>query len=1223
MTRITALLLLLLLTEALAAAVPIVRPRDEDIRILEVRLDDQILTAELIAWQHPGGGILLPLDQLSRLLGLAITVTPGEGLASGFVVREDRRFHLDVGRGEVTLEGRKSEFDRALVQLHEDDVYVDGTLLSDWLGIDFDVDLFSLRLTVRPREPLPLQLRQARERKMLQSRARENPDRGFPFFRNRYSPATLPFIDQNLRLGWGSDQLDASYSTYATADLFGLESAWFVQGDRDEPLRDLRVTLGRKDPEPRLLGFLHAREISVGHVTSPGSTLLAQSRLPSPGILLSSYPLERPTHFTSHSFYGNLQPGWDVELYHNGSLIGYQVSRADARYEFEDVPLLFGFNFFQLVFYGPQGQRRVETHRFVVGASLTEPGEFRYRLSANRERGWVGPSASEPPDTYRAMAQMDLGLHKRLSAAAEGAIVPLPDGSQGRYGKIGLRTYLDFLFAWADYAQEEEGASARELGLQTRLLGVHVTASRIELSSDFVSEIFPSTEDQVHRRDHLRLDTSIPASFLPRIPISLEATRDELFSGVTRTRARNRLSTYYRGFSAATELRWERETGAEPRFEGAFQLSRFIRGHSVRGEVNYLLEPEPELSSVNLSADGFLAQTYRYQLGVTRSLLADNELITAGIHKILGRFALGTQLVYDTRGELSVRLDLSAGIVLDPRRDRWISDARPLAGFGAASVRAFLDENLNGVLDAGEEPIQGVTFMLDGARFPAVTDEQGIALLSRLPVYRAIDLGLAVRSLEDPAWVPRLEGVRFVPRPGSVIELDFPIVLTGEIDGTILAERFGRVSGVGGLMVQLTDHQGRVIQETESAYDGFYVFSAVFPGEYELRISPPDVARMKLITAPTRSITIEAEGTLLSGIDFALQLRSEEPQIAEQQEPSPAPPTPQPPLPQPAEPAEEQVAEERVAEQRPEEVPAVSDGLYVVQLGAYRVLENALDMAASAGDLGHHVRIDLIDGLHRVNAGPFATREEAARMRRVLMQNGLEAFVQERRDPTRTIVAGYRLEIGAYRQQQNALERLQMLGRLGYQGQIRVTDGLHLVSLGPFDSSAEAQRIRRELMAEGLEGFVTTMRNVIPRAAARMETGAIGDAPDPVEQRASGPPRPDSEAVQATTPAPPASPVELTREPQEIARTAHAEGAISGVVGYYVAASRRLYPAAGRTVLLVELGRKQITDAAGQFRFDAVPPGIYTLTVYVQGKPLSVQTALSPGTEASTRILLP
>ena len=103
-----------------ARAAEPVEAGQEDAVLVEVRVDQLTLAESLGARPAPDGGLRLPLGELARALGLAIEVQPAAGTASGFVLREDRPFRLDVGAGSASLAGRRQlrELDRALLALN-------------------------------------------------------------------------------------------------------------------------------------------------------------------------------------------------------------------------------------------------------------------------------------------------------------------------------------------------------------------------------------------------------------------------------------------------------------------------------------------------------------------------------------------------------------------------------------------------------------------------------------------------------------------------------------------------------------------------------------------------------------------------------------------------------------------------------------------------------------------------------------------------------------------------------------------------------------------------------------------------------------------------------------------------------------------------------------------------------------------------------------------------
>jgi len=844
---------------------PWVQPREQDLRLLEVRLEQHIVADVINAYQHPGGA-LVPLGELSRLLGLAITSHPEDGTADGFILANDRRFFLDVSRREVTIEGSIRQFDPGLVEVHQDDIYVDSNLLSRWLPLRLEVDLFASVIYVHPTEPLPFQTRLEREKRIRRTRARLLPeDPGYPRREAPYQLWESPFIDQTVKLklrrdDQGNETTDVEYTTYMTGDLFRLESAWYVAGNNDEPVRDFRLTLGRKDPQAELLGPLGAREFAFGDVTAPGLDLVSQARAPGMGFLVSSYPLTRQSRFDRHTFRGDLPPGWDVELYHNDALLDYRASREDGQYNFDDVPLVFGTNYFRLVFYGPYGQQRVEEHRFILGESLTPPGQRHYRVATQETED----------GKKRTVLQMDLGLKKRLSTSFGLANLELDDG-QHRYFTAGLRSSFQSMFLHADVARDSGGGTASKVGLQTRVWRINAALAHSRLTEDFSSELFEAGSNPLRNRTELNLNTAIPPTFLPRLPITLDVQRDRYYSGSSRTRITNRIFAFHRGLSVANQVLWDKQSDSDAQFTGSLRVSRFLGRYGLRGQLFYDLKPEREWTSLDLSFEGPLRKGYRFNAGFNRSFESSVDQYTLGLTKTIGSYALGIEARHVTNGELAVDLTFLTGLGREPRRSEWIPKPHALAGSGAASVRVFLDNNLNGTLDEGDQPLKGVRVTVDGGQHKTGTDADGITFIRDLPVYRPVNLSLAPETLEDPLWVPQLRGLKFTPRPGTTLQADFPVFMTGEVDGTVYLEQRGYLRELGDVEVELVDQEGAMVRRGKSAFDGFFVLSTVPPGDYLLRAAPGQLEHFKLTATPAQEVTITPSAPFVSGMNITLK----------------------------------------------------------------------------------------------------------------------------------------------------------------------------------------------------------------------------------------------------------------------------------------------------------------------------------------------------------------
>jgi hypothetical protein len=212
------------------------------------------------------------------------------------------------------------------------------------------------------------------------------------------------------------------------------------------------------------------------------------------------------------------------------------------------------------------------------------------------------------------------------------------------------------------------------------------------------------------------------------------------------------------------------------------------------------------------------------------------------------------------------------GIGRDARNGNWHTQARPLAGSGAVSGRAFLDLNGNGLMDAGEKPIAGAGFLLGGAGNLARTNDAGEAFLPNLAPYQSLDVALATSTLEDPFWKPAREGVRIMPRPGKTAVVDFPVVISGEITGTVYLERDGKNREASGVGLELVDHRGVVVKKVTSAFDGFYDITEIRPGGYTLSVTAEHVRRLR-VEARSREVEMVPSGTVLDGVNFILEVR--------------------------------------------------------------------------------------------------------------------------------------------------------------------------------------------------------------------------------------------------------------------------------------------------------------------------------------------------------------
>lgn len=830
--------------------------------LLELNLG-QTRLAEVVNAYELGHDILLPAGELAKLLTIGITVDQASRTASGFVIDEDQPFRLDPASGTVILPDRRESYDRGLVRWIDGDLYVASRLLQRWWPINLKLDLASLRLDVLPREKLPFQARKEREQKAKRTSVSSDSEDGYPYVRLPYDAASLPFMDNtlslDLRANGGEVSTNAAYSGYMTGDLLGMEAAAYLSVSKQDPTPELRITLARHDPDAGLLGPLKARSVVLGSIGVPAFENVLRGTGVGNGVLVSNRPLDLPTSYRSQTLRGELPPGWDVTLYFNDALIAFQQARSDGLYEFPDLPLVYGSNEFRLVFNGPLGQTRVERQTFQLDQTLTAPGKLLYTFAGQR-----GDDGS-----MRQILQADYGAFKDMSLRLGEMYVDDGSGPRG-YVNAGVRAAVLGSMINIDHVREISGGSLTEVGIRTSLGRFSVDVHRVWLN-DFRSEFFTRRTDPLEVRDEIRIAGAVSVGEQFKLPVALDIRRERYASGEQTLEVQQRLSLNLLGTSFTNMLDW-RSTKGPDRVGGVLQISRRVAGVGVSSQAVYTLRPEVQLKSFALSADKNIGPSTRINLGVLRDFDTKRTVGTAGFSRNFGAFGLGVSGLFGGFDNYAVGLQLFAAIGRNPHSGQLISEWRPMAASGLLAARVFIDDNQNGRFDKGEDAVEGVGFNVNGSRSHGTrTSGDGHVLLNRLVPKAYTDISIDPGTLEDAQLQPSVAGVRLLPRPGKIQKIDFPLVMTGEVDGTVYLVEDGKSRGIGNALVELVNERGEIVGSTRSSGDGFYVLSGVRPGTYALRISPDQMQDLDVIAGTEAAVIMPTDPDFISGIDFTLR----------------------------------------------------------------------------------------------------------------------------------------------------------------------------------------------------------------------------------------------------------------------------------------------------------------------------------------------------------------
>jgi hypothetical protein len=169
----------------------------------------------------------------------------------------------------------------------------------------------------------------------------------------------------------------------------------------------------------------------------------------------------------------------------------------------------------------------------------------------------------------------------------------------------------------------------------------------------------------------------------------------------------------------------------------------------------------------------------------------------------------------------------------------------------------------------------------------ATTDERGIAFIPDISQNTVTDISADPSTFKDSYDISLFEGVSLRPHPGSVTQLDFPVVTGGELDGQAdVVDAGGSHKPASNLKISLVAPDGKVEKTVTAAYDGYYAISTIRPGVYYLtaQTEDPDTTAGNFVP---KMLVFTSAGTTLFGQGIALNAGYNTQFIYESENPAP------------------------------------------------------------------------------------------------------------------------------------------------------------------------------------------------------------------------------------------------------------------------------------------------------------------------------------------------
>lgn len=842
-----------LATSSFSASVEELQVNDE--LLLELRLDSEKLGLDILGYQR-GEDFLLSLAELTDGLGFPIVVDGEQGVASGWYISKDRVFSLDVGRAEVISDGKKLAIVDGEVAIFQGDVYVETKTLEKWFPLSLSAVVRELYLNVEPTEPLPIQQRiNRRARVSGHSSAYQEPQ--YPLQDNPYQ-----FIGPHItkvRIGSSMVRKDldsdaayeASYALLSKGDLGWMTSSLSLAGQSSDSLTGARLKLESNNVD----GPMALNHIEVGDVSNDGFR----------GVLLRGGTARKQQggRFEDETvtLEGDQLPDWDVELYQNGLLIMTQTTGQDGRYLFEDVPLVFGENRFELKFFGPHGEMESrEEYRF-LGVGMLKPGQISYGVSAVQNgRTVMGVNDATSEGTRESglyTANLSLGLSRNLTAGASLRSVE-KNGERLNYSNANIALATSLLHGSVGYLDAPDAQNSVHTSLRTKLGNTALNLGYIDYLDD--PDLASSPTKWQASVGITSSVFTVPTLFNFSTQEQKESTQRDAVLGITRPLSglgRFSTSLWYN----SVENRSNGHATSTSQTGGQSSIQTTIRPWSFRLGANYRFQPTRELLDYSADSSLRIERDMTLDLSIRENPTTDITSYQGGINWQLNKVRISARVGYDSEERWTGLITLSTALIHKPRTLIPMFDSRASVNSGGVEVRVYEGED--------KTPLAGVSVKAVQAYRKAVTDDRGVAYLSSLPANRQIDIELDESTIADSSLRSQIPGISVISRSGSYDVVEFPVVRTTELEGHVVIANGEKPKPVSRALVQLKAADGHTVAQRRTAFDGFFLFEGIEPGIY--RISLEDSLTKRILNQPS-TVRVRNSSGVIRGLDFTLRV---------------------------------------------------------------------------------------------------------------------------------------------------------------------------------------------------------------------------------------------------------------------------------------------------------------------------------------------------------------
>ncbi|MFV8342643.1 hypothetical protein [Flavobacterium sp. XS2P39] len=795
-----------------------------------------------------GEEVYLSVADVFDFLQIKNTTDATSNSIEGFFIEQVNSFKIDDNANRITYKGH-------IIPLKQGDLIRTNTnffLKASYFNTVFELDnSFSFR-SLAVSMSSKLELPAIKEARIAQMRANINK------IKNEFNADTTLIRDKPLfHFGTANWAVNANQHTNGTRSerlllnlggmLAGGELTGAINYGSNQPF-SIRNQYYRwryvKDNDK------YVSQITLGKIgASSTSTIL----YPVVGVQITNAPTQIKKSFGTYALSDHTQPEWMVELYINNVLADYTKADTNGFFSF-NIPLMYGRTEISLRYYGPWGEQQISGKQFMIPFNFLPEKKLEYVLSSGIIEDGKNGSFANAKVNYGLSNYITIGGGMEyLSSLKNNKFIPFFNSSVrlssqlfmsgGYYHKVmynGILNYTAFnnLRLELDYTKYDKDQEAirfnyseiRKASLSFPIHTAHFSAnSRLSLQQNMYNTSKYTTAES------LLSGTAYGLNFNFTTNLFCTDTYNPLIY--------SNLSTSLRlpkGFILIPQVRYEYNADGITSLRAELKRQIFKKG-SVQASFDRNFK----------TCSSFLQMGFRY----------DFETVSTGFSSSF------------TNNQASFSQSASGSLIYEPKAD--FIDFNNKTSVGRASMKfiPFLDTNGDGKRDSGEPPVIGLQIILNGAGRQIISKD-GTTVITELEPYIRNHVELNTNSISTIAWRVINKTLNITLNPNQLKIIEIPVVVVGEVGGTVNTNENGKRIGTGGLKINIYDIDTVLNTTILSEPDGYFSFLGLKSGRYSAKIDSLQLQKLQMKAEPANiSFEIDngTDGAIVDNIEFILQ----------------------------------------------------------------------------------------------------------------------------------------------------------------------------------------------------------------------------------------------------------------------------------------------------------------------------------------------------------------